>query len=966
MTAPSDAHYPWRDGALLRVTTDPGTPEVPRDLDLTGERAAGDGATWLAEIWRRDDVRDAIAFTSPSLQTQIDRILTGTSRDAREVRRTVLAVVGYLLRWQQRPTPFGVFAGVAAVRTGARVPEVRWGDRHRHVVRADAQWVSTVTERLERQPPLLEQLRVQTAPEAQVRGDRYVISAQAAADEVSVRRTEAVAQAVAVAREPVPYGRLRELLIERWPGVAVDRVDALLRGLVESGLLITSLRAPMTTTDPLDHLCTALEQAGAEEAAALRRIHRSLSAGPSPAVIGEMTEWGPTLAVPVTVDTVVDCRVGVPEAVAQEARDAATVLIRLSPHPFGNPAWRDYHGRFRARYGSGTVVPLLELVADSGLGLPAGFPGSPWKRPAGQLTARDEHLLALLQRAQLEGRDEIVLTDRLIDQLAGEPARAVPDRIEIAVGVHAPTIDALARGHFRLTVTGTPRPGSSIAGRFAPLLTADERAAIAETFTSTRADTIAAQLSFPPRRSRSGSITRTGRLLPHVIPLGEHHTPGPGVIALTDIGVTADRTNFQLIQMSSGHFIEPRVPHALEAVHRTPPLARFLAEITNARSAVYRSFDFGAAARLPYLPRVRYRRTTLAEARWMLDADDLPPAGRPVGEWESGLAAWRSRLRVPETVVLADHDQRLRLDLTHPVHRLFLRRRLNAAGQLRLREAPAEDATGWLGRPHELLIPLRLTAPRPAPAPSTARRACDTTALTAQIHGHPDRYDEILLDWLPELLRDLGAAPWWFTRQRAAPRPDAQSLLLLTLPLRRDEEYAPTAGLVNNWARTLRARNLVSRVLVSEALPDGPTGLTEVFATDSVAALAQLRLAARGEFRREAIAAASLLRASRAFGLAQLVEALPHDPVAVDRTLHDEVRVLGNRVGSFPGGAEVERAWTARSAALSDCADTPGRLPALIRAHIVRALGHERSLHRTACHLARAGAQRLLATGEPA
>ncbi|MFG2737914.1 lantibiotic dehydratase family protein [Streptomyces harbinensis] len=964
MTAPSDNRYRWRDGALLRVSTDPGTPGVPRDLDMTGERAAEDGAAWLAGIWRTTALPEAIALTSPVLHAQVDKIVNGPPRSARDVRRTVLAVVGYLLRWQQRPTPFGLFAGVTAVRVGGGPPEVRWGEHDRLTVRPDAQWLSTVTDRFERRPDILEGVFLQAVPELQVRGDRYVVAAQGTAEEISVRRGGAVALAVAAARRPIPYRRLRDLLSEQRPGTAPDRVDALLYGLVDCGVLVSSLRAPMTVTDPLEHLCTELEQAASDEAAVLRGVHRRLATEPPRAVLGEMAALCSAPAVPLAIDAAVDGRVRIPEAVAQEAEGAAEALIRLSPHPFGSPAWRDYHGRFRARYGSGTVVPLLELVADSGLGLPAGYPGSPWKRTAGQLTARDEHLLALLQRAHLEGRDEIVLTDRLIDQLAAEPARALPDRIEIAVAVHAPSTDALARGDFRLTVTGTPRPGSSMAGRFAHLLAAEDRAAIGETFAGSRADTIAAQLSFPPRSTRSGNITRTGRLLPHVIPLGEHHPPGPGVIELTDIGVTADRTNFQLIRMSSGRLIEPRVPHALEPTHRTPPLARFLAEITHARSAVYRSFDFGAAARLPYLPRVRYRRTTLAEARWLLDADDLPPAATPVERWSSALTAWRARLRVPERVVLADHDQRLRLDLTHPVHRLFLRRRLNAARRLHLREAPAEDATGWLGRPHELLIPLRLTAPRPTPRVGTVSRPGGTTALAAQIHGHPDRYDEILLDWLPVLLRDLDPAPWWFTRQRAAPRPDADSLLLLTLPLREEEEYGRTAGLVNDWAGLLRARHLVGRVLVtSEAPPDEPTGLTKVFAADSAAALAQLRLAARGAFRREAIAAAGLLRSYGVVGPARLLEALPHDPVPVDRTFHDEVRVLSGGAGSFSGSAEIEGAWAARGAALTECEDASSRLPALIRAHIVRALGPERAVHRTVCHLVRAGAQRLLATG---
>ncbi|MGH3811560.1 MAG: lantibiotic dehydratase, partial [Pseudonocardiaceae bacterium] len=57
------------------------------------------------------------------------------------------------------------------------------------------------------------------------------------------------------------------------------------------------------------------------------------------------------------------------------------------------------------------------------------------------------------------------------------------------------------------------------------------------------------------------------------------------------------------------------------------PLARFLAEVASARCGVYGPFDFGAARTLPFLPRVRYGRTVLASARWLLVADDLPVPG---------------------------------------------------------------------------------------------------------------------------------------------------------------------------------------------------------------------------------------------------------------------------------------------------------------------------------------------------
>src|ERR1019366_5487114 len=51
-------------------------------------------------------------------------------------------------------------------------------------------------------------------------------------------------------------------------------------------------------------------------------------------------------------------------------------LTRLSAYPADTPAWRAYHQRFYERFGLGSLVPLLDVVSDSGIGWPDGYPGT--------------------------------------------------------------------------------------------------------------------------------------------------------------------------------------------------------------------------------------------------------------------------------------------------------------------------------------------------------------------------------------------------------------------------------------------------------------------------------------------------------------------------------------------------------------------------------------------------------------
>ncbi|HEU0088739.1 MAG TPA: lantibiotic dehydratase [Pseudonocardiaceae bacterium] len=1031
MAAEAGLLYRHAGPVLIRATTDPGGLALPDDLDLFGasDTEAESARAWLAQLWRRDDVREAIHLASPVLSCQVDKVLAGRKQDAREVRRIVVSLASYLLRWQGRPTPFGLFAGMAVVTVGGQ-PVVRWGTDHRVVVRADARWLGTVIDRLERCADLLERLPVVANGAAFVRGDRLVVpgqspdagSGQFAPLEVSVRYTRPVRAALETTREPIGFSALVTVLSGDFPAASPQRVCTMLAELVAQGVLVTGLRAPMTVPDALGHVCAQLEDAGAEElpevaglVAELRAIHDDLSrlggtTHPAVAmtsraqVAKRMRAVCETAAQPLVLGVGLDCEIALPELVIREAEAAASALLRLTPYPFGYRRWTEYHVRFRTRHGPGAVIPVSELVqADTGLGLPAGYLGAPPGRTGRMLTERDETLLALIQQAVMDRNEEILLTEPDIRALtAGDPAEMLPPpRTELAFQLHAPSPAAVARGAFRLMVTAAPRPGSSMAGRFADLLPDDEQDRLADAYAALSTDdpdTIAAQMSFPPRRRHSENVIRTPQLLSQVISLSEHRKPHADLIPLHDLAVSADSRRLYLVQLSTGRRVEPRVLHALEAGLQTPPLARFLAEVTTGRCAVYGAFDWGAAARLPYLPRVRYGRSVLSPARWLLSARDLPARTATGPEWETALDAWRRRLRAPAAVVLCESDLRLPLDLDHPAHRALLRARLGPGGQAELREATAPADLAWLGRAHELLLFLHLARPSPAeqqPRTVSLPRAVARDAghlpgrspwLYALIHGHPDRQDEILIDHLPRLF-DGWDDPllWWFQRYREMTRPDIEQYLGLYLRLPTPELYGAAAARVGEWAADLRDCGLVPQLHLGTYHPEtgryghgaAMTSAEQTFAADSVAALAQIELSARTGTSPEAVTAAGLVDLAVSYtetpaeGMRWLIEHLPQDRGRVDRSLRDEALGLADprhdcaALHALPGGTNVVLAWQRRRNALAAYHDQLGLqrdprpvLRSLLHMHHVRTIGVTPDRERVTQRLARAAALR--------
>jgi thiopeptide-type bacteriocin biosynthesis protein len=1018
---------------LVRATTDPGGLLPSEDPDLSRGETAEPGRAWLAQAWQRADVREAIRLASPALSRQIDQTLRG-AQGAVQVRRAVISLAAYLLRWQGRATPFGLFAGVAAVRAGCE-PTVQWGQAHKITARADAAWLAAVAGQLERHPELLERLPVVANNAAFVRGDRLVIPGLPPDDrpgeigplEVSVRGTRPVLDAMQIARNPCRFGDLVASLSVRYPAVPPTRVRAMLTELVTQGALITTLHAPMTVPDALLHLITQLRAADVGEVsdladlpAHLQAIHEDLTrfelaapaAAPGTSRGAELTSRMRAVCdvpeQPIAVDVALDCDLSVPDLVIREAEKAASTLLRLTPYPFGYPHWKDYHVRFKSRYGIGALVPVSDLAqADTGLGLPAGCLGSAYPAAAPVLTPRDNTLLALAQQALLDSCGEVVLTEPVIQALTvGDPAdRILPPRAELAFRIDAASCDAIADGEFSLVVTGVPRSGSSMAGRFADFLPVPDRSSLADTYRASdaqEANVIAAQLSFPARRRHGENVARTPRLLDRVISLSELHDQRDYLIGLDDLAVGANARELYLMQLSTGSRVEPRVLHALEAGILTPPLARFLAEVTTARCAVYTSFGWGAAARLPYLPRVRSGRTVLCSARWLLTTADLPMRSASWPAWDSALNAWRLRWRLPEAVMLGQGELRLPLSLDRQLHRFVLRARLDRAGEVELHEAPSHDDLAWAGRACEFLQPLRLTNPGAARRRTATplRRRTEQNAghlpgiscwLHAQIHGHPERQDEILAGHLPRLFNAWNhPPPWWYSRHRELTRPGDDQHLDLYLRLPGPEAYGDAATRVGQWAAGLHNCALVPHLRLCTYRPEtgrfghGPamTAAEDVFAADSAAALAQITMAVGTGLPAQALAAASFVNLAVSYattptsGVRWLIRELNQDRGRPERSVRDTALKLADPRGghaalrALPGGQSVLVAWQQRSDALAvyrtrlaaQRNPTPV-LRSLLHLHHVRSLGVEPQRERDSNSLARAAALAWLAHG---
>lgn len=944
---------------------------LPEDAD-TPERMRA----FLLDVVSDPLAREAIAVSSPSLDATLDKVMAGAPVEPKRLRRAAFAAARYLSRMTHRPTPFGLMAGVAAVRVGDE-PKVRVGAAHHRHVRADMGWLTNVLRSWEKDPAVLAHLRVVANDLSFVRAERLVLSYLRDHDdawgpddrEQTVRHTGAVRTAMAAARAPIRHPDLVAALSEAFPDAAEPVVTRMVAELIEREFLLTDLRPPATAADPIDHVLEVLAALhghdGRDALAGVRDVLQEYARTPlgagrmawrrATAAMGALHDAGRLIQ----VDLAMDADIVLPREVTTEIEEAATVAWRIAPpHLVPGDRLAEYRAEFLDRYGPGAVVPVKELLdPQTGLGAPSGYLLPPSQRrgrdESPSPTGRDLLLCSLAQRAAAEGAREIELDDELVERLARPGATdESPTYTEISFQVLADTEESLRAGRFRVStaVQNYVKPGAMF-GRFLHLLP-DLGPAVAEVAHEAVAGdsgALPAQLECMTVHPRNLNVIQVPELTGERVRIGVFaDRTRPGVHGIDDLAVTADSDRFSLVSLSTGQEVVPLPFNALNQMLTLPNPIRLIVEIGGTETPPWQTWDWGRAGQLPYLPRVRYGRTVLSPARWLPDPRLLDERTTDA-EWSRLFERWRDDWSVPGVVDAVNADHRVRLDLTSPAGRSLLRDELLKRPGLVVQEQPAggEMGTGWAhGHTAEFALPLRPPAPRRRrPARPVRTSGPQVTADTAVRHAFPPggewlylkiyaaaaRHEELLTRHLPALIRRASPLTdrWFFLRYR-----DDEPHLRLRFhgePATLNTHLLPA---VHDWAADLAGHGLIREIVLDTYRPEilryGGPEATEAaeraFHADSVCVLEQLSLRAQGliDLPLEMLVAANDLDlTSRLHGEGWrdwLLRAYPKGPrhTAFQRHRREALRRLDPEAGwtglaEVPGGDRLLSSWVRRA-----------------------------------------------------
>ena len=340
-----------------------------------------------------------------------------------------------------------------------------------------------------------------------------------------------------------------------------------------------------------------------------------------------------------------------------------------------------------------------------------------------QWTGRDEHLLKRLVQTIARGAQTLALDNNDIEALETGAHPPLPEFFAASVVLTAASTTDRDAGPFDFFLQGIVGPsGVEFLGR---LCHGDSEldAAVRDWLVQQEAHAagaIPAEIVHLPQPRDGNLVCRPHFRRHEILCLGQSGGDADEVcqIPVSDLTLRVNGTRLVLRSRSLERDIVPRLAASHYAPTADLTAYRFLWALQRQDAAAL-TWQWGALAGSPFLPRVTAGRVVLCRAMWRLDERDLAPLREAAKIRDGALARvfgvtahLRRRLRIPRHVSLLESDKALPLDLDNVLCAELLAAEAAGTESLTLVEQfPAAEqlcATSPEGHfVHELLLPFR-------------------------------------------------------------------------------------------------------------------------------------------------------------------------------------------------------------------------------------------------------------------
>ncbi|MFU1793599.1 lantibiotic dehydratase [Paenibacillus azoreducens] len=782
--------------------------------------SSGDFHSYLEKVLDNEKILESILVSSTRLYEALPYLTQSNKKKRNQVSSSVLK---YLSRMSTRPTPFGLYAAVASGKLTNRTKINMASKLLFKRSRPDMEWLLGIVGELEKRIDVVKQLRVVKNSVVQNTGGRIVLLYPSSggqfsnentekASKVTIKATPPVNLALSLAETPISFEELLQQLIKEFGGMenaGEEVITNFLWELFSKEFLISELRPPLTLSSPLEYILHCLDRLeGVEKERECLRNVKTLMQTYDSCDLGEgidtfleltsyMSRFCDTKSV-VQVDLGLAAEtIHLNSSVGDEIAKAAEILWMMSSSKRGFSHLKEYHSKFLDAYGIACDVPILELLnEETGLGVPSAYLNPNVVEPDKQEMTdkeigRELKLMELVEQSLLNRDEEIEITDSFIDAYVESDRNTdeASHSIEIYAEVIASSPQAVDRGEFTLAIA--PNPGSFDAGatfgRFLDMFSDETKewiGNIRKRREEIQPNTIFAEATYIPAYGRVANVMLTPGMSEYEIGIGTNTAPGKKQIALDDLVVCATHDKLILKSKSLGKQVNVTAGHMLN-FRNSPHIYRFLRELSFESVRPWQPFEWGKLEQLPFLPRVRYRKTILSPAKWNLFITNCPAKEeiQDDDEWYAWVQNWKSEWRVPRFVYMVDSDNRILLDLEHMEFVKEMRKELLSHKVVTLHERLGSLEDRWVKNHEghfvaECVFQLEKRDQRKIPdevsplirmAPKEEKTKLPGSEwLFVKLYGGEDRQDEFLsnaiIQFAEKAIQDNDAEKWFFMR----------------------------------------------------------------------------------------------------------------------------------------------------------------------------------------------------------
>lgn len=781
----------------------------------------------LRALAGKPEIRDAIFVASPDLDDYIDQWLR--EPESKRGQRVEGALVRYFTRMCSRSTPFGLFASTALGRISEKTELIVSGRQScNRRTRLDMDYLFALVAALVKDPDVHRELRYRPNNslyftsadvryvESRLRGNSrsYHLTA--------VEKTEYLISTLERAAAGAKISELAGPLVSE--DISQADAEAFIERLIESQILSPDFAPPVTGDEPFEYLIARLSEVSCSDRARnvligtrdeLSRIDAA-ELGVEPARYRAVAEKLKELPADVDLKRLFQVDLSRPaniaslgEAVINEIRAGAELLRQLFARPHESEL-DQFRLAFLDRY-ERREVPLAEALDDDlGIGFPVGDRGGNAPLIAGLALGKageaasswrrsDQYLFEKLVKIWEDGSHELTLTDQDIAILKQNEPLDWTNSFSVICKVASGSPEALARGEFQVLIDAAG--GSSGANSFGRFCHADEdlKDAVIGCLRAEAAqdsEAIVAEIAHMPE-GRIGNILARPVMRDYEIPyLGVSGADPERQLPLDDLLISVRDQRVVIRSARFGREVTPRLTTAHNWRAERAGVYRFLCALQTQGRAPGVSWNWGALAHAPFLPRVCYGRQVLSPARWFAARDELKPITEaPLESRFQKVQEWRAVRRLPRFIALADDDNTLPIDLDNALSVDSFVHLIKNHSSIELCELwPSPDELCAVGEDgafaHELIVPFlrqpqspharRVISESPAPSqrfavPAVRRKfAPGSEWLYIKIYSGKATADRVLRRVFAPVLDGViasGAIDRWFFLRYADPDP---------------------------------------------------------------------------------------------------------------------------------------------------------------------------------------------------